>query len=162
MTDDTWYRDDSSYGVPLHRPSSSTSGYREVSTPLQPLDARSLLAARLLQECAQPRARSAVSSTPPSSLDLEWEHDVCLPVQAMHFAPPADDCSVATGRDGATATGPSSAAWSRVSSPDSLEWDPAEAPLCAADQLDLETEQLLGEIERLTSRALRETGDWTS
>lgn len=61
----------------------------------------------------------------------------------------------------------SSAGWSRISTPDSLEWDPVEAPLasmgdeCQRD-LDTETEMLLSEIERLTSRALRETGDWSS
>ena len=42
-----------------------------------------------------------------------------------------------------------------------------EAPLATAgerpvEELDAETEQLLNEIERLTSRALRETGDWSS
>ena len=41
-------------------------------------------------------------------------------------------------------------------SPESLEWDPCDQPAT-----DLETEQLLLEIELLTSRALHETGDWT-
>lgn len=49
--------------------------------------------------------------------------------------------------------------WSRVSTPNSLEWDPVEADMVC---VDLETEQLLTEIERLTDRALKETGEWTN
>lgn len=49
--------------------------------------------------------------------------------------------------------------WSRVSTPNSLEWDPVEADIVC---VDLETEQLLTEIERLTDRALKETGEWTN
>lgn len=49
--------------------------------------------------------------------------------------------------------------WSRVSSPNSLEWDPVEPDMVC---VDVETEQLLTEIERLTDRALKETGEWTS
>ena len=78
-----------------------------------------------------------------------------------------DGCeSTATnGQNGTSAAG--STVWSRISSPDSLEWDPVEAPLGTAsersvEELDAETEQLLSEIERLTYRALRETGDWSS
>lgn len=48
--------------------------------------------------------------------------------------------------------------WSRVSSPNSLEWDPVEPDMVC---VDMETEQLLTEIERLTDRALKETGEWT-
>lgn len=47
-------------------------------------------------------------------------------------------------------------AWSRVSTPNSLEWDPVET-----DMVDIETEKLLTEIEKLTDRALKETGEWT-
>lgn len=49
--------------------------------------------------------------------------------------------------------------WSRVSTPNSLEWDPVESDMVC---VDLETEQLLTEIERLTDRALKETGEWTN
>lgn len=49
--------------------------------------------------------------------------------------------------------------WSRVSSPNSLEWDPVEPDMVC---VDMDTEQLLTEIERLTDRALKETGEWTS
>lgn len=52
-----------------------------------------------------------------------------------------------------------SSPWSRVSSPNSLEWDPVESDMVC---VDMETEQLLTEIERLTDRALKETGDWTN
>lgn len=48
---------------------------------------------------------------------------------------------------------------SRVSTPNSLEWDPVESDMVC---VDLETEQLLTEIERLTDRALKETGEWTN
>lgn len=49
--------------------------------------------------------------------------------------------------------------WSRVSSPNSLEWDPVEPGMVC---VDMDTEQLLTEIERLTDRALKETGEWSS
>jgi len=49
--------------------------------------------------------------------------------------------------------------WSRVSSPNSLEWDPVEPEMVC---VDVETEKLLTEIERLTDRALKETGEWSS
>ena len=48
--------------------------------------------------------------------------------------------------------------WSKVSSPDSLEWDPVEGDVVC---VDLETEHLITEIERLTDKTLRETGEWT-
>jgi hypothetical protein len=46
-----------------------------VDVPLQPLDARSLLAARAVLQTVSHREKSIASSTPPSSLDLEWEHE---------------------------------------------------------------------------------------
>lgn len=46
-----------------------------VDVPLQPLDARSLLAARAVLQTASQREKSIASSTPLSSLDLEWEHE---------------------------------------------------------------------------------------
>ncbi|XP_021920952.1 uncharacterized protein LOC110830384 isoform X2 [Zootermopsis nevadensis] len=167
LTDDTWpRRDENSQTVAMKH---QLSGPAVVDVPLQPLDARSLLAARAVLQTTNQREKSIASSTPPSSLDLEWEHEGCLPIQPLHYAGVTEDdgCeSAATnGQNGVSAAG--STAWSRVSTPDSLEWDPAEAPLTAAsersvEELDAETEQLLSEIERLTSRALRETGDWSS
>ncbi|GFG37589.1 hypothetical protein Cfor_12676 [Coptotermes formosanus] len=155
--------------VPPQESNPSRGSRSVVDVPLQPLDARSLLAARAVLQTANQREKSIASSTPPSSLDLEWEHEGCLPVHLLHYAGVVEDdgCeSTATnGQNGTSAAG--SAGWSRISSPDSLEWDPVEAPLAAArersvEELDTETEQLLSEIERLTSRALRETGDWSS
>ena len=89
----------------------------------------------------------------------------CLPIQPLHYAGVSEENGCESGQNGASA--PGSTAWSRISTPDSLEWDPVEAPLATAserplEELDAETEQLLSEIERLTSRALRETGDWSS
>lgn len=63
----------------------------------------------------------------------------------------------------------STSGWSRISTPDSLEWDHVEGPRInqpihdsisdlGVSDLDAETEQLLSEIERLTKTALRETG----
>jgi hypothetical protein len=51
-----------------------------VGVPLQPLDARSLLAARAVLQTVSQREKSIASSTPPSSLDLEWEHEGMSPV----------------------------------------------------------------------------------
>lgn len=48
--------------------------------------------------------------------------------------------------------------WSRVSTPNSLEWDSVEGNEAC---IDVETEQFLTEIERLTDKTLKETGDWT-
>lgn len=50
-------------------------------------------------------------------------------------------------------------AWSRISTPNSLEWDPVEADMSC---VDVDTEKLLTEIERLTDKALKETGEWTT
>lgn len=56
-----------------------------------------------------------------------------------------EDCSTASALDGSPA--------------ESLEWDSCDNIHTA---LDTDTEQLLCEIERLTARALKETGgDWT-
>lgn len=167
LTDDTWPRKiERKQPMPTKQQPSSQS---VVDVPLQPLDARSLLAARAVLQTANQREKSIASSTPPSSLDLEWEHEGCLPIHPLHYAGVAEDdgfeSTVTNGQNGTSAAG--STAWSRISSPDSLEWDPVEAPLGAAserpvEELDAETEQLLSEIERLTYRALRETGDWSS
>ncbi|KAF4533227.1 hypothetical protein B566_EDAN005142 [Ephemera danica] len=70
-------------------------------------------------------------STPGSFVDLEWELEA-LQTSTM------TQCS-------------------RVSSPPSLEWDLVDCELAAAGHED-ETEQLISEIERLTQRALQETG----
>lgn len=51
--------------------------------------------------------------------------------------------------------------WSRVSSADSLEWDNVQNSFQASppiSDIDADTQLLLSEIERLTSEALKETG----
>ncbi|PSN39302.1 hypothetical protein C0J52_18484 [Blattella germanica] len=144
LTDDTWpTRKERTSRTTISRQQPSSSAV--VDVPLQPLDARSLLAARAVLQATNQREKSIASSTPPRVAEEEG-------------------CESAT-TNGASAAG--STAWSRISTPDSLEWDPVEAPLATAndravEELDAETEQLLSEIERLTSRALRETGDWSS
>lgn len=132
------------------------------------------------------KQQTYVSSTPGSSLDLEWEHEgnfitsLCFPclacLQVLHeyvvhgqvFAgmpPPIVDDDRGETEDSPTSVNnsqPSSltaSPWSRVSSPNSLEWDPVEPDMVC---VDMDTEQLLTEIERLTDRALKETGEWTS
>lgn len=58
-------------------------------------------------------------------------------------------------------TGPSSiASCSHISTPESLEWDVDQDQLKSDnDSLDLETKELLYEIEQLKNRVLNETGD---
>lgn len=46
---------------------------------------------------------------------------------------------------------------SRMTTPDSLEWDFIDSSIPTIDQ---ETEQLIAEIERLTTNALQETGQY--
>ncbi|XP_043273241.1 uncharacterized protein [Venturia canescens] len=124
---------------------STSSGF---TTPMQTLDARNLL-----------KHQGCITSTPASSLDLEWEHEV-LPmatIQPSQELSPNDSLS----RTSLNASPPSSltaSPWSRISTPNSLEWDPVEAEI---EGVDVETEQLLTEIERLTDKALKETGDWS-
>ncbi|KAK7792950.1 hypothetical protein R5R35_008087 [Gryllus longicercus] len=105
------------------------------------------------------RDRSDASFTPPSSLDLEWEHEGGL----LQFAPvPEEDPDKISSSDSHCPI--NSDDWSRISSPDSLEWDPVEAPLTSTASrstgLDPATEMLLKRIEHLESSTLRETGDW--
>lgn len=106
------------------------------------------------------RERSSDASfTPPSSLDLEWEHEGGL----LQFAPvPEEDPERISSSDSHCPI--NSDEWSRISSQDSLEWDPVEAPLTSSvsrsGDLDPATEMLLKRIEHLESSTLRETGDW--
>ncbi|XP_046392629.1 uncharacterized protein LOC124160696 isoform X2 [Ischnura elegans] len=102
-------------------------------------------------------------STPHSSIDLEWEPEgLILPEVPARLATIEDkelDYPVS-----AVCTSSQSAPWSRMSSPNSLEWDPCEEDGGVVGDSsviygeDAETEQLISEIEQLTSRALRETG----
>lgn len=125
---------------------STSSG---LDTPLQILDARTLM-----------KQQACVSSTPGSSLDLEWEHEgMPLPIMDDEKVENTDGSMTQTSLNNSQPSSLTASPWSRVSTPNSLEWDPVEADMVC---VDLETEQLLTEIERLTDRALKETGEWTN
>ncbi|XP_043788185.1 uncharacterized protein LOC122712521 isoform X1 [Apis laboriosa] len=125
---------------------STSSG---LDTPLQILDARTLM-----------KQQACVSSTPGSSLDLEWEHEgMPLPIMDDEKVESTDGSMTQTSINNSQPSSLTASPWSRVSTPNSLEWDPVEADMVC---VDLETEQLLTEIERLTDRALKETGEWTN
>ncbi|XP_015185120.1 PREDICTED: uncharacterized protein LOC107071007 [Polistes dominula] len=139
-----WQRGSNKYARLNSRNDPSTSS--GLDTPLQILDVRNLM-----------KQQTCVSSTPGSSLDLEWEHEG-LPLPVMDN----DKISTDESQTSINNSQPSSltaSPWSRVSTPNSLEWDPVEADMVC---VDMETEQLLTEIERLTDRALKETGEWTN
>ncbi|XP_014251893.1 uncharacterized protein LOC106668024 isoform X2 [Cimex lectularius] len=109
---------------------------------LLPLDAHTL-ATRALQK----RKVSCSSGTPPSSIDLEWENEAVF----THTYKFKSQCNSVV-EDVSSNSG-----CGEASPSDSLEWDP-----CDPAGMDLETEQLLNEIEQLTNKALNETGDWTN
>ncbi|KAJ8676691.1 hypothetical protein QAD02_012478 [Eretmocerus hayati] len=113
---------------------------------LQMLDPRGLLGH---QECL---------SNSASSIDLEWENEgMPTPlVDSDKTNTPEDSVSEASLHNSQPSSLTASP-WSRVSTPNSLEWDPVET-----DVVDIETENLLTEIELLTDRALEETGEWTN
>lgn len=120
--------------------------------PLQSLDARALLA-------------KTTVSTPASSLDLEWEHEIVQPSMVPDTSGSSwtafgdDNCSESSTRN--TAPACNSESWSRISSANSLEWDSVHNslnPSPPASEIDNDTQVLLNEIERLTSQTLQETG----
>ncbi|XP_044256582.1 uncharacterized protein LOC123006270 isoform X2 [Tribolium madens] len=131
-------------------PSTGSCTSRDIQ--LQCLDARALL------------SRTA-ASTPVSSLDLEWEHET-IPISMIHdpsgssWTALPEDFSETSPQN--TAPGLNSDSdWSRVSSANSLEWDNVQNSIQASppiSEIDTDTQILLSEIERLTSKTLRETG----
>ncbi|XP_011879040.1 PREDICTED: uncharacterized protein LOC105568191 isoform X2 [Vollenhovia emeryi] len=169
LEDGRWSRGGNKYARLSSRNDGSTSSGLDVS--LQVLDARTLM-----------KQQAYISSTPGSSLDLEWEHEG-NPLRFIYHFYKSDDTQANCTRAGmplpavedergdteysltqtsANNSQPSSltaSPWSRVSSPNSLEWDPVEPDMVC---VDMETEQLLTEIERLTDKALKETGEWTN
>lgn len=116
-------------------------------------------------QCLDVRALLSRVSTPLSSVDLEWEHEALPgrdpsmeswqqlpeldPLPSLWHEVPGNDPSLVD---------PTPSDWSRVSSADSLEWDPGrrDSPV---GSVDTDTRQLLQEIEMLTDLALRETGE---
>ncbi|XP_012271258.1 uncharacterized protein LOC105694813 isoform X2 [Orussus abietinus] len=139
-----WPRGTSKYARLSSRNNASTS----LDTPFQTLDARSLL-----------KHQGCMSSTPASSLDLEWEHEgMPLPAIENDKMESSEGSLAQLSNNNSQPSSLTNSPWSRVSTLDSLEWDPVEADMVC---VDIETEQLLTEIERLTDRALKETGEWT-
>ncbi|XP_039292549.1 uncharacterized protein LOC111055923 [Nilaparvata lugens] len=98
------------------------------------------------------RKFSFSSSTPPSSVDLEWEHEGGAAGSQRRLM-------TSTMED---ASGPGTGTGTEGSPVDSLEWDSCEDKASTACiGLDPDTELLLQEIERLTAKALIETGrEW--
>ncbi|KMQ90237.1 hypothetical protein RF55_10028 [Lasius niger] len=145
LEDGGWTRGGNKYTRLSSRNVSTSSG---LDTPLQVLDARTLM-----------KQQTYVSSTPGSSLDLEWEHEG-MPLPIMNNEKENTENSLTqTSVNNSQPSSLTASPWSRVSSPNSLEWDPVEPDMVC---VDIETEQLLTEIERLTDRALKETGEWTN
>ncbi|XP_029175141.1 uncharacterized protein LOC114943650 [Nylanderia fulva] len=139
-----WTRGGNKYTRLSSRNVSTSSG---LDASLQILDVRTLM--------KQP---TYVSSTPGSSLDLEWEHEgFSLPI--MNENENTENSITQTSANNSQPSSLTASPWSRVSSSNSLEWDPVEPDMVC---VDIETEQLLTEIERLTDRALKETGEWTN
>nr|CAH7744011.1 unnamed protein product [Callosobruchus chinensis] len=135
-------------------PSSGSCTSKDIQ--LQCLDARALL-------------QRTATSTPASSLDLEWEHET-LPVSTL-YDPSAsswtaipEDISHCPSSASPLPTGAavnSESDWSRISSANSLEWDNAQNSIQASpplSEVDADTQFLLCEIERLTNKTLEETG----
>ncbi|XP_077269345.1 uncharacterized protein LOC143901168 [Temnothorax americanus] len=146
LEDGRWSRGGNKYARLSSRNDVSTSSGLDM--PFQVLDARTLM-----------KQQAYVSSTPGSSLDLEWEHEG-MPIPIMEDERGDTDNSLTqTSANNSQPSSLTASPWSRVSSPNSLEWDPVEPDMVC---VDMETEQLLTEIERLTDRALKETGEWTS
>lgn len=150
LEDGGWSRGGNKYARLSSRNDVSTSS--GLDTSLQVLNARTLM-----------KQQTYVSSTPGSSLDLEWEHEgMPLPMPLLNLNKGKENTENSLTQTSVNNSQPSSltsSPWSRVSSPNSLEWDPVEPDMVC---VDIETEQLLTEIERLTDRALKETGDWTN
>lgn len=72
---------------------------------------------------------------------------------------PEENVPASTASSESTQRGePTLSDWSRVSSADSLEWDPGQRDT-PTGSVDTDTRQLLQEIEILTDQALRETGE---
>ncbi|XP_026295843.1 uncharacterized protein LOC552171 isoform X2 [Apis mellifera] len=95
---------------------STSSG---LDTPLQILDARTLM-----------KQQACVSSTPGSSLDLEWEHEgMPLPIMDDEKVESTDGSMTQTSVNNSQPSSLTASPWSRVSTPNSLEWDPVEADM---------------------------------
>ncbi|XP_047355684.1 uncharacterized protein LOC124951398 isoform X3 [Vespa velutina] len=109
-----WQRGSNKYARLNSRNDPSTSS--GLDTPLQILDVRNLM-----------KQQTCVSSTPGSSLDLEWEHEG-LPLPVIDNDKISTDGSQ-TSINNSQPSSLTASPWSRVSTPNSLEWDPVEADM---------------------------------
>ncbi|KAK9877194.1 hypothetical protein WA026_016942 [Henosepilachna vigintioctopunctata] len=104
-------------------------------------------------------------SSPTTSLDLEWEHEI-VPFFMVHDNSEnsctniSNDISRCPSDSSFQSTMPTchNTEWSRVSSTNSLEWDSLCPTSPQMSEVDTDTQLLIGEIERLTRQTLLETG----
>lgn len=146
----------------------------------QCLDAKALIAPQNYVGFSLAQENKSLNSTPPSSLDLEWEHEAsCHPRTTRDEEEDSDSAAASSinnsrcrpyyrslhsrtrqgSRQGSLTQDSSTGSkeGSRMTTPDSLEWDFVDSSIPAIDQ---ETEQLIAEIERLAANALEETGHY--
>ncbi|XP_076629461.1 uncharacterized protein LOC143345837 isoform X2 [Colletes latitarsis] len=117
LEDGGWSKGTNKYARLKSRNNASTSS--GLDTPLQVLDARTLM-----------KQQACVSSTPGSSLDLEWEHEgLPVPVVDDEIAESNDGSMTQTSVNNSQPSSLTASPWSRVSTPNSLEWDPVEADM---------------------------------
>ncbi|XP_076174787.1 uncharacterized protein LOC143150411 isoform X3 [Ptiloglossa arizonensis] len=117
LEDGAWSKGTNKYARLNSRNNASTSS--GLDTPLQILDARTLM-----------KQQACVSSTPGSSLDLEWEHEgMPLPVMDNENVESNDGSITQTSVNNSQPSSLTASPWSRVSTPNSLEWDPVEADM---------------------------------
>ncbi|KAH0568616.1 uncharacterized protein LOC123274491 isoform X1 [Cotesia glomerata] len=145
LVEDTWKKKSNKYQRLESRNNASTGS--DLNS-LQTLDARVLL-----------KHPGCISSTPASSLDLEWEHEVMpLPLDDLDRPKSTNNSPSKSSSNVSQPSSLTASPWSKVSTPNSLEWDSVgDNEAC----VDIETEQLLTEIERLTNKTLKETGEWS-
>ncbi|XP_034245412.1 uncharacterized protein LOC117647648 [Thrips palmi] len=147
----------------------------------QCLDAKALVAPSNYVGFTLAQENKSLNTTPPSSLDLEWEHEALCHPRSVRDEEEDSDSTAATSinhsrnrpyykslharacvgsRQGSLTQDSSTGSkeGSRMTTPDSLEWDFVDSSIPTIDQ---ETEQLIAEIERLAANALEETGNYS-
>ncbi|XP_052130511.1 uncharacterized protein LOC113214971 isoform X2 [Frankliniella occidentalis] len=143
------------------------------------LDVKALLVPQTYTACFTQENKS-LHSTPPSSIDLEWEHEASFHPRIFNDDEDSDSTAASVNnnsksrphyksfqtrktrigsRQGSITQESSTGSkdGSRMTTPDSLEWDFVDPSITTIDQ---ETEQLIAEIERLAANALEETGNY--
>lgn len=101
------------------------------------------------QAKAWEKERERLNSSPHSSLDLEWENEVGLT--------PPQRCASAADEDFVYVPGPDTCSnhSTPLSNENDLEWD-GDLSSVQIGGFDMETEQLISEIEQMTADALKE------